>query len=192
MIEEQNKKHIPVLLTETLEALNLRSGLNVIDCTVGAGGHAEKILEHIAPAGRLLGLDLDEAALETTRRNLARFGSRAMLVRANYRNVDQVLLSISFGSFQAALLDLGFSSLEIDDPVRGFSLRHDGPLDMRFDREQELTAAQIVNSSTIDELTRIFSEFGEEREAQRIARAIVAARKEERIISTLQIGRAHV
>ncbi len=188
MDSAENKKHIPVLLNETLEALNLKPDMNVIDCTVGAGGHAEQILERISPNGRLLGLDLDEAALEATRRNLARFGSRAMLVRANYRNVPQVLLSISFGSFQAALLDLGFSSLEIDNPARGFSLRLDGPLDMRFDREQELTAAAIVNGYKAEELTRIFREFGDEREARRIAEMIVTTRRKERIISTRRLA----
>ncbi len=181
-------KHIPVLLQETLEALNLQPDMNVIDGTVGAGGHAEKILEQTAPHGRLLGLDLDEAALETAQRNLARFGSRAMLVRANYRDVPQVLLSTSFGSFQAALLDLGYSSLEIDDPARGFSLRMDGPLDMRFNREQELTAAEIVNSYRADELARIFMEYGEEREAKRIAEVIVTERRRERIISTIRLA----
>jgi 16S rRNA (cytosine1402-N4)-methyltransferase len=181
-------KHIPVLLNETLEALNLQPGMNVIDGTVGGGGHAEQILERTAPNGRLLGLDLDEAALETARRNLERFASRAMLVRANYRDVHQVLLSTSFGSFQAALLDLGYSSLEIDDPARGFSLRLDGPLDMRFDREQEVSAASIVNSYPLSELARIFTEYGEEREAKRIAEAIVTARRRERIVSTLRLA----
>ncbi|MFH1047177.1 MAG: 16S rRNA (cytosine(1402)-N(4))-methyltransferase RsmH [Patescibacteria group bacterium] len=188
MDEIQNKQHIPVLLTETLEGLKLSPGMNVIDGTVGAGGHAEKILEQTSPNGQLLGLDLDEAALETTRRNLARFGSRVMLVRANYRDVPQVLLSISFGSFQAALLDLGFSSIEIDNPARGFSLRLDGPLDMRFDREQDLTAAAILNSYPAKELARIFTEFGEEREAKRIAEVIVTERRRERIISTLRLA----
>jgi len=188
MTNSENKKHIPVLLNETLEALNLKPNMNVIDCTVGGAGHAEQILEQTAPNGQLLGLDLDEAALETARRNLARFASRAMLVRANYRDVRKVLLSISFGSFQAALLDLGYSSLEIDDPARGFSLRLDGPLDMRFDREQELTAAAIVNSYKAEDLARIFTEYGEEREARRIAEVIVTERRRERIISTLRLA----
>jgi 16S rRNA (cytosine1402-N4)-methyltransferase len=111
-----------------------------------------------------------------------------MLVRANYRDVHQVLLSISFGSFQAALLDLGYSSLEIDDAARGFSFRNDGPLDMRFDRKQEKTAAQIINSNTLEDLSRIFTEFGEEREARRIAEAIVTERRRERIVSTLRLA----
>ncbi len=180
--------HKPVLLNETVEALALEPGMDVVDCTVGGGGHAEAILERTSPDGRLLGFDLDEAALETARRKLDRFGSRAMLVRESYRNVEQVLLSTSFGSFQAALLDLGYSSIEIDDPSRGFSFRGDGPLDMRYDRSQELTAAAIVNGYSLDELTRILWRFGEEREAKRIAEAIVKARRKERIISTARLA----
>ncbi|MEA3249886.1 MAG: 16S rRNA (cytosine(1402)-N(4))-methyltransferase RsmH [Patescibacteria group bacterium] len=191
---DENKKHIPVLLNETVEALALKPGMAVIDCTVGGGGHAEAILERTAPDGRLLGLDLDEAALETARRTLEDFGSRAMLVRESYRNFDQVLLSTSFGSFQAALLDLGYSSMEIDDPSRGFSFRQDGPLDMRYDRSTgsrqagSLTAAAIVNGNTAEELTMLLMKYGEEREAKRIASAVIAARKGERIISTLRLA----
>jgi 16S rRNA (cytosine1402-N4)-methyltransferase len=185
---EEKQKHISVLFNETVDALMLKPGMNVVDCTVGAAGHAAAILERTSPDGRLLGFDLDEAALETARRKLDSFGSRAMLVRESYRNVEQVLLSTSFGSFQAALLDLGFSSMEIDDPSRGFSFRYDGPLDMRYDRNQELTAAEIVNSSPVDELTRILWAYGEEREARRIAEAIVKARRGGHIISTLQLA----
>ncbi|OGM00856.1 16S rRNA (cytosine(1402)-N(4))-methyltransferase [Candidatus Uhrbacteria bacterium RIFOXYC2_FULL_47_19] len=184
----ETKKHLPVLLNETVEALKLRSGTNVVDCTVGAGGHAAAILSQTTPNGRLLGLDLDETALETARRNLDVFGSRAMLVRANYRDVEQILLSTSFGSFQAAVLDLGFSSLEIDDPTRGFSFRFDGPLDMRYDRTQELTAAEIVNSWPEDELARVLVEYGEERFAQRIVRAIRTANRGHHIVSASELA----
>ena len=184
----EKQKHIPVLLNETVEALALESGMNVVDCTVGGGGHAEAILERTAPDGRLLGFDLDEAALETAQRKLERFGSRAMLVHRNYRNFEQVLLSTSFGPFQAALLDLGYSSMEIDDPSRGFSFRQDGPLDMRYDRSEPLTAAEIVNGETADGLAKLLWRYGEEREARRIAEAIVYARRKGRIISTLQLA----
>lgn len=179
--------HIPVLLKETITLLDPKPGENVVDCTVGAGGHAESVLERTAPDGRLLGMDLDETALESARRRLSRFGSRAMLVHGNYRDVGTVLLSFSFGPVHAALLDLGFSSLEIDDPARGFSLRTDGPLDMRYDRRQGLTAADIVNGWSADELARILWDYGEERSARRIAEAIVAARRRERIVGTARL-----
>jgi 16S rRNA (cytosine1402-N4)-methyltransferase len=176
--------HVPVLLKETIDGLALQPDENVVDCTVGAGGHAAAALDRTSPHGKLLGLDVDEAALDSARSTLARFGSRAMLVRENYKNVERVLHAHSFGPVHAALLDLGFSSLEIDDPTRGFSFRFDGPLDMRFDRTQEETAANIVNGWPLDDLARIFWEYGEERFARKIADAIVKARRHERILTT--------
>ncbi|KPJ85171.1 hypothetical protein AMJ57_04085 [Parcubacteria bacterium SG8_24] len=181
-------EHLPVLLNETVDALDPGPGENVVDCTVGGGGHAAAILERTAPDGRLLGLDLDEAALEAARRNLERFGSRVMLVRGNYRDFEGVLLSLSFGPIHAALLDLGFSSMEIDDPARGFSFRADGPLDMRYDRRQELTAAAIVNGTDAAGLASLFRRYGEERYAPRIAAAIVKARRKRRIVGTLDLA----
>lgn len=179
--------HVPVLLHETIDGLALHAGDTVVDCTVGAGGHAEAILEKTSPKGRLLGFDLDEAALDSARSNLSRFGSRAMLVRANYRDVRRILQSEGFGPVQAALLDLGFSSIEIDDPARGFSLRNDGPLDMRFDQKQELSAAELVNRWSEKDIADVIYEFGEERYARSIARGIAAARKEKPIVGTLQL-----
>lgn len=181
------RKHIPVLLRETIDGLDLRAGDNVVDCTAGAGGHSEAILEKTSPDGKLLGLDLDEAALGTAQRTLSRFGSRAMLVRANYKDVRRVLQTTSFGPVQAALLDLGFSSMEIDDPARGFSFRADGPLDMRYDTAQEMSAATIVNGWAEDELADIIHEYGEERYARQIAAAIVKRRRSQRILGTIDM-----
>ncbi|MBI4458210.1 16S rRNA (cytosine(1402)-N(4))-methyltransferase RsmH [Candidatus Uhrbacteria bacterium] len=178
--------HIPVLLKETIERLSLKPGSNAVDGTVGAGGHSAAILDRTAPDGRLLGLDLDEAALDSARSALRRHVSRVMLVRENYKNVRRVLPP-DFGPVQAALLDLGFSSIEIDDPRRGFSFRFDGPLDMRYDGSQELDAAAVVNTWSVDELSRILWEYGEERLARRIAAAIVKARRERRITGTLHL-----
>lgn len=180
-------RHLPVLLKETITALALQANDNAVDCTVGAGGHAAAILGMTAPRGRLLGLDLDEAALEAARNRLVPFCSRAVLVRGNYKDIERVLLTQGFGPVQAALLDLGFSSLEVDDPARGFSFRYDGPLDMRYDRRQELTAAGIVNGWPEDDLAILFAKYGEERYARLIAEAIVAARRRERLIGTLQL-----
>ncbi|MFA6603302.1 MAG: 16S rRNA (cytosine(1402)-N(4))-methyltransferase RsmH [Patescibacteria group bacterium] len=185
--DDSVQRHVPVLLKETIEGLRLQAGDNVVDCTVGAGGHAAAVLERTSPGGRLLGFDLDEAALEAARRHLERFGSRAMLVRENYRNAERVLLSRDFGPVHAALLDLGFSSLAIDDPTRGFSFRFDGPLDMRFDDRDELTAAAIVNGWSADELAEIFVRYGEERYARRIAQAIVAARRRKHLVGTFEL-----
>lgn len=180
-------RHVPVLLNETLEALALQPGENVIDCTIGMGGHAAAMLDATAPNGKLLGFDADEAALDAARSTLGRYGSRAMLVHENYRNVRRVLLSTGFGSVHAALLDAGFSSFIIDDPSRGFSFRADGPLDMRYDAVQETTAASIVNGWELDDLARILWEYGEERFARKIAEAIVHDRRDKPITGTLQL-----
>lgn len=185
--ENEKRPHVPVLLNETVGALGLGPGENVVDCTVGAGGHAAALLERNAPDGKLLGFDLDEAALETARRNLVRFGSRAMLVRESYKNVRRVLQTLSFGPIQAALLDLGYSSIEIDDPARGFSFRFDGPLDMRYDEGQDVSAASIVNGWNEDDIARVIAEYGEERFARRIAQAIVRSRRREKIMGTFQL-----
>ncbi len=179
--------HIPVLLRETIDGLNLQPNENVVDCTLGAGGHAAAALAKTAPNGKLLGLDVDEAALEAARSTLGAYGSRAMLVRENYRHLERVLHTQSFGPIHAALLDLGFSSLEIDDPTRGFSFRFDGPLDMRFDRTQDETAASIVNSWSADDLSRVLWEYGEEKWARKIADGIVKARRDAKIVTTTQL-----
>lgn len=175
------------MVDEVLTTLSLQPNEHVVDGTVGAGGHAVAMLEKTSPHGKLLGLDLDEVALDTARKQLDRFGSRAMLVHTNYTEVERVLLSHSFGPVQAALLDLGFSSLEIDDPSRGLSFLHDGPLDMRFDRSQSLTAAEIVNQWPEHELAEIFRTLGEERYSARIAYGIVRSRKDHPLVGTLDL-----
>jgi 16S rRNA (cytosine1402-N4)-methyltransferase len=179
--------HLPVLLSETVDSLELKPGDHVIDCTVGAGGHAAAVLERTAPSGRLLGFDLDEVALEAARKRLDPYGSRAMLVRANYREVESVVQEHHFGPTQAAVLDLGYSSMEIDDPSRGFSFRADGPLDMRFDQRQTLTAKDLVNSLDADKIALILAKYGEERFARRIAERIVSARAEFTLETTDQL-----
>ncbi len=187
METKHDPRHVPVLLNETLEALALQPGENVIDCTLGMGGHASAMLDATTPTGKLLGFDADEAALDAARSNLGRFGSRAMLVHESYRNVGKVLHTSGFGPVHAALLDAGFSSFVIDDPARGFSFRADGPLDMRFDARQETTAAGIVNEWPLDDLARILWGYGEERFARKIAEAIVEARRTTPITGTIQL-----
>ena len=177
-------RHLPVLLKEVVEGLHPQPDDDILDGTVGAGGHAAALLERTAPHGRYLGVDLDEVALETARQSLARFGSRVMLVRGSYRDAAAIAVSQGLGPFPAALLDLGFSSMEIDDPARGFSFRADGPLDMRYDQRQELTAAMVVNTWPLDELERVFRLYGEERFARRIAERLVATRRQGRLSGT--------
>lgn len=165
--------HVPVLYNEVLAGLQPKPGGFYVDGTVGAGGHAAGILERSSPDGRLLGLDRDPAALAVARAALARFGERVRLVQASYTELARYATE---GSADGVLLDLGLSSLQLDDPARGFAFRHDGPLDMRYDPATTLTAAEIVNEWPVDELADLIYKYGEERHSRRIARAIVAAR----------------
>jgi 16S rRNA (cytosine1402-N4)-methyltransferase len=177
--------HASVLLAESLELLAVRPGGLYVDGTVGLGGHAAAILERSGPDGRLLGLDRDPEALEAAAERLRPFGDRARLVHADYREIPRVL-----GDERAdgILLDLGTSSLQLDTAERGFSFRAEGPLDMRMDRSGGETAADVVNRMSEPRLADVIYGFGEERASRRIARAIVAARRQARIRTTTELA----
>jgi len=147
-----------------------------VDGTLGAGGHAAGLLAGSAPAGRLLGLDVDPQALDLARQKLAPFGERACLIMASYTSLPEQLTALGWDSVDGILLDLGASSMQFDTPQRGFSFLADGPLDMRFDSSNPLTAAEIVNEWPEQELADVIFRYGEEPASRRIARAIVAAR----------------
>jgi 16S rRNA (cytosine1402-N4)-methyltransferase len=170
--------HVPVLLQPVLNGLNVAAkpdGL-YLDGTVGAGGHASVILE-VAPQARLLGFDRDPRSLSIARDTLSRFGDRVTLVHANYNTMGTVAPQHGFTHVDGILLDLGISSMHVDEAERGFAFRTDGPLDMRFDpTSDEPTAADLVNTLDADELADIIYQYGEERDSRRIARAILAAR----------------
>jgi 16S rRNA (cytosine1402-N4)-methyltransferase len=166
-----------------------RPGGRYLDGTVGAGGHAAAILERSSPDGLLLGLDVDPAALAVARRELARFGERAVLVRANFALCDVVARRAAFAPVDAVLLDLGLSSIQLADERRGFSFRSEGPLDMRADPELALTAADVVNTWDERELRRIFGELGEEPEAARVAAAIARRRVTRPFETAADLGR---
>jgi 16S rRNA (cytosine1402-N4)-methyltransferase len=169
--------HAPVLYQEILAALRPAPGGRYIDGTVGAGGHAAGLLAASAPDGRLLGLDLDPQALAAARERLAEFGDRAVLAQASYVDLAAVAAGLpGFLPVDGVVLDLGLSSLQLDDPARGFSFQQDGPLDMRFGPGAGPTAAEIVNGWPPEELADIIYRFGEEPRSRPIARAIVAAR----------------
>ena len=168
--------HQPVLYHEVLEALSPSSGNDYLDGTLGAGGHAEGILVTSAPRGRLLGLDLDPAALTIARQRLSAFDDRAIIEQASYHNAPEILKKIGWHSVHGILLDLGVSSMQIDQPERGFSYMSDGPLDMRFDQQTGPSAADLIDSLGEKQLADIIWKFGEERYSRRIARAIIAAR----------------
>ncbi len=168
--------HIPVLLDAVLAALRPRPAACLIDGTIGAGGHSAAWLEATAPAGRVLGFDRDAVAVEAARARLAPFGERAIVVHASYAQMGEIAPPLGFAAVDAILLDLGFSSLQVEDAARGFSFRQDGPLDMRYDLRQPLTAADLVNGLSEGELAALIARYGEDRHARRIARAIVRAR----------------
>ncbi len=157
--------------------LQPRSGGRYVDCTVGAGGHAEALLEASAPDGRLLGLDVDPDALRLAQQRLQRFGERVRLERRNYRELAAVLAATRFAPVDGILFDLGVSSMQLERAERGFSFRVEGPLDMRMDPSLRVTAADLVNTLPERELAELIATYGEERWARRIARAIVARRR---------------
>ncbi len=168
--------HVPVLLEETVQWLQPRPGGVYVDATVGAGGHAEAILERIGPGGLLVGIDRDGDALELAARRLARFGSAVVLVHDTYAAIKDVLRAQGLDRVDGVLFDLGVSWLQLSRPERGFSFALPGPLDMRMDRRQRTTAADLVNGLPADALADLLWRYGEERWARRIARAIVRAR----------------
>jgi len=168
--------HQSVLLHEVIESLNLAPGREILDCTLGGGGHARAALERITPGGRLVGIDRDEEALEKVRENLKNFRDETVFVRGNFRDLDSILASFGIGKVDGALFDLGLSSLQLEEAERGFSIKLDGPLDMRMDKRQRYDAAQLVNSLNEIEIAHILRDFGEERFSRRIAKAIVRKR----------------
>ncbi|MFA4846254.1 MAG: 16S rRNA (cytosine(1402)-N(4))-methyltransferase RsmH [Patescibacteria group bacterium] len=179
--------HQPVLLSEVISSLKPEPNDFLIDGTVGLGGHAEVLLAHVLPGGRLLGIDRDADNLASARERLSGFGNSVVLVRDSYANAKIHAMAHGFDRVSGILLDLGFSSVHVDDPTRGFSFAHDGPLDMRFDQSQSLTAEVIVNEWSQDELARVFRLFGEEPKAAQAAEAIVECRKDARIETTASL-----
>jgi 16S rRNA (cytosine1402-N4)-methyltransferase len=170
--------HQSVLYKDIIHALQPRSEGKYVDGTVGAGGHAHGILETSSPNGQLLGFDVDPHALEIARERLTPFGQRAILVQASYTTLSEQLSRRRWDAVDGIVLDFGVSSMQLDTPERGFSFREDAPLDMRFDPTQtnSLTAADLVNTLTENELADLIFRYGEERHSRRVARAIVRMR----------------
>jgi len=167
--------HVPVLVRETLEFLNVRPEGIYIDATLGGGGHSLEILQRLG-SGRLLSLDRDPRALEVAGQRLAGFGGKLMMEHGNFAQIDALHAASGLPPVDGVIADLGLSSIQLDDASRGFSFNQSGPLDMRMDPGAELTAADLVNHADERELADIFFELGEERHSRRIARAIVKAR----------------
>jgi 16S rRNA (cytosine1402-N4)-methyltransferase len=179
--------HQSVLLHETVDFLRpAREGGTLVDATVGLGGHAEALLERW-PGTSLLGIDRDPRALERSRERLAKFGSRVTLAQGRHEQLIDILRQHGIEGISGLLADLGVSSMQLDDASRGFSFRHDAPLDMRMGPDSR-SAAEVVNDASEEELARILREYGEEPMARRIARAIVAARAESPVETTTRLA----
>jgi 16S rRNA (cytosine1402-N4)-methyltransferase len=181
--------HQPVMSAEALELLAPRPGAVVVDGTVGGGGHSLCLLPRLLPDGRLIAVDRDAAALAAARRRLVEFTPQISFVRDDYRNLPRILRELGLPPVDGLLLDLGMSSLQLDDAARGFSFSREGPLDMRMDNRQARTAATLVNELGAEELAAMFRTLGEERFARRIARRIVQARRARPIVTTTQLAR---
>jgi 16S rRNA (cytosine1402-N4)-methyltransferase len=179
-------EHLPVMAAEVVESLVSRAAGAYIDCTVGAGGHARAILEKAAE-GTLLGIDLDRSALEIAGERLSDFVGRSTLVQGNFAELAAIARENGFESADGVLFDLGFSSMQLDDPARGFSYKSDGPIDMRMDGSEGADAGSLLAHISERELARIISEFGEERRAHPIARSIIDARSRGRMESTADL-----
>jgi 16S rRNA (cytosine1402-N4)-methyltransferase len=193
MIDEA-ERHRPVMVEKVLEFLLPATGLAdrrediFLDATVGYGGHAEALLEAGGPNLRLLGIDRDAEALAFSRNRLSHFGDRVTLAKENFSHLGAALDHLSVECIGGALFDLGMSSPQVDEANRGFGWTHPGPLDMRMDRDQETTAATLVNQLPAAELQRILKTFGEERFAKQIARHMVAARDRRPIQTTAELA----
>jgi 16S rRNA (cytosine1402-N4)-methyltransferase len=168
--------HRPVMLDEVLAALDPKPGDVVVDCTLGFGGHAAELLRRAGPTGRLIGLDLDAANLPPARERLAATSSNFELHHANFAGFPAALSAAGLDGCDCLMADLGMSSMQVDDPDRGFSFMRDGPLDMRMDRTRGRTAAELLNTLPADDLTAALRDLGDEPEAEKIAAAIVRHR----------------
>ncbi len=180
--------HIPVLIEETRHWLDPKSNQDFIDATVGHGGHAKMILEATSPSGRLLAFDRDGENLAVAKDRLKQFGDRVVFIHDSYSALKQQAYVHGFTRCSGILMDLGFSSGHVEDSQRGFSFQQSGPLDMRYDARGDVTAEMIVNGWTAADLAQIFFTYGEERQAHKIAKAIVEHRRHQRICTTTQLA----
>ena len=176
--------HISVMPEEVIDGLAIRPDGIYVDCTLGGAGHAHRIAERLSAAGRLIGIDQDEAAIEAARAHLADVSCRVDIVHDNFQNLDAILERTDAPRVDGVLFDLGVSSHQIDTAARGFSYMQDAPLDMRMNPEAKLSAYEVVNTYSEDDLDCIFHDYGEERWARRIAKFLVAARREKPIETT--------
>ena len=180
--------HKPVMVEEVLDYLHPQPGHIILDCTVGGGGHAIKILDKIKPDGFLIGIDKDMEILQTTKQSLSKTAGKFKLYHADYSDIDEVLRQADIDKVNGVLLDLGVSSLQFDQADRGFSFAKEAPLDMRMDRSCGITAQNLIRRLSETELAELLWKYGEERRSRRIARAILKEEKGVGITTTRQLA----
>ena len=172
-----NDYHIPVLYYETLDNLVINPDGVYIDCTLGGGSHSEGILERLSDKGLLISIDQDSNAIEYSKKRLEKFGPKWKVFKGNFENIDTIAYMAGVDKVDGILMDIGVSSKQLDDPERGFSYRYDVKLDMRMNIEQKISAYDVVNTYSEEQLSKIIFEYGEERYARKIAKLIVEERK---------------
>lgn len=180
-------KHKSVLLDETIESLNIKPNGIYVDGTLGGGGHSYEIAKRLTDGGRLIGIDQDEDAIRAAKERLSEFADRFTIVRDNYCNMPKVLDELGISKVDGILLDIGVSSYQLDEAERGFTYKQDAPLDMRMDQRQEMTAKDIVNGYSEEDLYRIIRDYGEDKFAKNIAKHIVQARQIKPVETTFEL-----
>ena len=179
-------KHYSVMLKETVDMLNVKEGGIYVDCTLGGGGHSLEIAKRLGK-GRLISIDRDNDAIRAGKERLAEYIDKVTFVNDNFKNIKEILADLNIEKVDGITADLGVSSYQLDTPERGFSYHYDAPLDMRMNREDSFSAYELVNTYSEGELTRVISDFGEEKFASRIARAIVKERQKKDIKTTFEL-----
>ena len=180
-------KHKSVLLDETIESLNIKPNGIYVDGTLGGGGHSYEIAKRLTDGGRLIGIDQDEDAIRAAKERLSEFADRVTIVRDNYCNMPKVLDELGVSKVDGILLDIGVSSYQLDEAELGFTYKQDAPLDMRMDQRQEMTAKDIVNGYSEEDLYRIIRDYGEDKFAKNIAKHIVQARQVKPVETTFEL-----
>ncbi|MGE7880800.1 16S rRNA (cytosine(1402)-N(4))-methyltransferase RsmH [Bacillus sp. NPDC094077] len=177
-------KHVTVLLKETVDGLNIKPDGTYVDCTLGGGGHSSYLLSQLTDGGKLIAFDQDEIAIQNAKEKFSSYGEQFVTVKSNFRYLSEKLQELGITEVDGILFDLGVSSPQLDTPERGFSYHHDAPLDMRMDQDAPLTAYDVVNSWSYEQLVRIFFQYGEEKFSKQIARKIEAYRENKAIETT--------
>lgn len=181
--------HDPVLVEEVCSLLALKRGATVVDGTLGGGGHSEAILQQVGPQGVLIGFDQDQDAIQRASKRLQSYGPQVHLRHLNFKEMGTALAGLKVSAVDAVLLDIGFSSDQLEDAGRGFSFQQAGPLDMRMNRDEEVTAADLIRILSEEELSDIFRSYGEERRARQLAKRIVNIRQRTPITTTVQLAK---